>query len=257
MGAPEGDIAQKLGSVDARLAWLENELTELKPSLAQRIERLEKELPQKKTVGELLLDLLSQVAVPIISGLVILILGYAIKDSVDQALARQQLQLAYASEMQPLIEQMSKPGASLAEIESAALMLATFGDHAAVPLVNQLQHEGSLRALGAETGLRAMALGEPARACLVLERMIDNRTRLYGWETHQRAIRLLGDLRCESAMESLQAYQRLLVGMDDEALLPRYRAILRRDSAPGRDSIALIRETLQRSLEVLEPSPRP
>ncbi len=238
--------------VEDRIARLEADMARLKPSLNERLERLEGAVKQKVPIGRQLLEMLGKYLIPIISSAVILLLGYWIKDSVDHALKRQQLQLSYATEMQVLLEKMSASGAPRSQIEAAALVLTTFGEHAVVPLTNELQLEDSLRAPAAENGLRAMALTESGRACHILEKVLANRTRLYRWETHRRVIRLLGDLHCRDSLPLLKEYQELITEADrDDAGLDKYRLRLRRDSTPGRDSIKQVSIAAERSLELL------
>lgn len=242
--------------IEDRIARLETEMGHLKPSLNERVERLEGVIKQEIPLSRQVLEILGKYLLPIISSIVIIVLGYWLKDSVDQALARQQLQLSYATEMQELLEKMSAPGAPRSRIEAAALVLATFGAHAVVPLTNELQLEGSLRASAAESGLRAMALTESGQACRILDKVLTNRTRLYRWETHRRVIRLLGDLHCRDSIPALSDYRDLIAEADhDDAALERYRSNLRRDSVPERDSIHQIRSTLQRSLGLLNRAP--
>ncbi len=238
-------------STDVRLLRLEADLERLKPTLAQRIERLEEKVKKGESFGKQLLKLLGQALVPVISGAVILILGYAVKDSVDQALARQQLQLSYATEMQELLEKMSATNATREQVEAAALVLATFGENAVVPLINELQLEGSIRALAAESGLRAMALMETSQHCNVLVKILSSRSRLYRWETHRRVIRLLGDLDCRDAVETLQEYEKLISKSEKQNGFKDYTAILRRDSSLNIDSIQQIKKTLGNTMEVL------
>jgi hypothetical protein len=241
-----------LASLDERIKHLEAELEQLKPSLNERVERLERGLKQYKKIGMRLLEIFGQSLIPIISGGIILLLGYWVKDSVDQALARQQLRLSYVTEMQELIEKMSEPGASRAQIEAAALVLATFGEPAVVPLINELQIEGSVRALAAESGLRAMALTAPSGACKILRKVLDNRTRLYHWKTHQRVIGLLGDIGCKDTLPTLNDYKNMIDNAGKENNLLAYHSILRRDQLPDTDSIEQIQQSLVQTLGVLK-----
>ncbi len=242
--------------VEDRVARLEADMERLRPSLTERVERLEEVVKQEPSLSQQVMEILGKYLLPIISSAVIIVLGYWLKDSVDQALARQQLQLSYATEMQELLEKMSTPGAPRSQIEAAALVLATFGAHAVVPLTNELQLEDSLRAPAAESGLRAMALTESVHACHILEKVLTNRTRLYRWETHRRVIKLLGELHCQNSLPAVKEYLGLITEADrDAATLNRYRMTLRRDSTPGRDGIKQIRTAIEWSLNLLARAP--
>jgi hypothetical protein len=243
------ETEQESPSKDDRLARLEREWDRLKPSLTDRIESLEYQIGKRKSSGRL--AWIGQALTPIISGLVIMVFGYFLKDSVDQAIARQRLELGYAKEMQMMILEMNKRDATRNQIDAAALVLATFGEHAVVPLMNALQDEGSNRALAADKGLRALALTGKERTCDVLQEVLTNRTRQYLWQTHRRVIKLLGELNCQDALSVLNNYQGLISEAELEPGLSAYRSVVRRDSLPDRDSIRQIREALESTLELL------
>ncbi len=236
---------------DDRWCELRGELAALRSSLTERIEKLESPSPKEPpSLRQRLLDLLAQALVPIISGAVILLLGYAVKDSVDQALRREQLHLSYVSQMQELLEKMRTPAVTREQAESAAIVLATFGPPAAAPLVNELQFEG-VRALAAQSGLRTMALIAPEKACELLTRILTNRSRLYRWETHKRAIALLGDLECTQATATLEDYHRTYRKALGEDAYRSLDELIARDSRLDRDSMDQIGKTLDETLAIL------
>jgi hypothetical protein len=237
--------------IEERILHLEIEIDRLKPNLSQRLQKLEGKVNTTDSFGDKIIKLLGQALIPVISGAIILILGYAIKDSVDQALAKQQLQLSYATEMQKLLEKMNATKATREQIEAAALVLSTFGKNAVVPLVNELQQEGSIRAIAAENGLRAMALMETSQPCSVLKKLLSNQSRLYGWKTHQRAIRLIGDLDCKDALGIIKEYAKIINETNINNEFKKYISILRRDSTVNEDSIEQIKITLGKTMEVL------
>lgn len=239
-----------MSSTDERLQQLQADLSCLRATHGERLEKLEGGKKKSSSLGGRLLDILAQALVPIISGAVILLLGFAFKDSVDQALRREQLNLSYAEKMQQLLVQLRAPDASRESAEAAALTLATFGAPAVPPLVNALQYEG-VTALAAESGLRGLALTAPEAACQTLEKLLTNRTRLFRWETHLRAIRLLGDLDCRGALPSLRSYQTRLpaTGADDQ--LQSYAALLHPESHPNQDNLSQIRAALDQTLALL------
>lgn len=237
-------------STDEHIQRLQEELSTLKCDLSHRLEKLEGARKKPVALGGRLLDIFAQALVPIISGAVILLLGYAAKDSVDQALRREQLHLAYAEKMQQLLVQLRAPDASRESAEAAALTLATFGAPAVPPLVNALQYEGNT-ALAAESGLRGLALTAPEAACQTLERVLTNRTRLFRWETHLRSLRLLGDLDCRSALPTLQNYRSRLAAARAEDQFKSYAALLHPESRPDQDNLTQLRDALDQSLLLL------
>jgi hypothetical protein len=234
-----------------RWCELKAQLEILKSGLGERLDKLEGQKKKPTTLGQRLLDILAQALVPIISGGVILLLGYGLKDSVDQALRREQLNLSYASQMQELLEKMRAPGATREQAEAAAQVLATFGNPAVAPLVSELQFEG-LRSLAAEGALRTMALTTAESACEVLPRVLDNRSRLYDWQTHQRAIRLLGDLECSGAAEGLRTYRQQVADARPEDGYQGYARLLRSDAHLDRDSVGQVLGALDQTLEILK-----
>lgn len=238
-------------STEEHLQQLQNELDSLKITFGERLGKLEETNKTPSSLRERLLDILAQALVPIISGVVILLLGFAFKDSVDQALQREQLNLSYAEKMQQLLMQLRASDASRESAEAAALTLSTFGAPAVPPLVNALQYEG-VTALAAESGLRGLALTAPEAACRTLEKVLSNRTRLFRWETHLRAIRLLGDLDCRDSLPALRSYQTRLTVAKANDQFQSYAALLHPQSHPDPDNMAQLRATLAQSLALLK-----
>ncbi|HEX6737544.1 MAG TPA: hypothetical protein VF310_04710, partial [Vicinamibacteria bacterium] len=199
-----------MSDAEARLNQLENEVAALKPSLAERLARLEAAAAQKpstpKTPGGRLMAWMGAEAPKLLAAVVLLVITYWIKDSVDLALKRQQLQLAYTKEMQAHLEKMADPTSDREQIERAALLLAAYREFAITPLLNETRYEG-LRANGAEAGLRFVALTEPEALCRILPRVLANRTRQFGWRSHLRVIRLLGESGCTAARPELERYR--------------------------------------------------
>lgn len=228
----------------------------------RRIDRLEDELERQGSALEELqrssvegdsrpgpwLQRVGVLAEKAVVPVVVLVLGFALKDSVDQALRRRQLELSAASEIRGLVERLASSDRE--EARAAAVTLASFGDFAAVALARELQEAGTVGALAAEDGLRSLALSGSAEACDVLRRMVRNRTRLYDWRTHRRAVRLLGELGCEEARGDLERLRRLVEEREGGPASETYGALVRGEVDP--DDLRQLRETLDEALENLD-----
>ena len=64
----------------------------------------------------------------LLAAVVLLVLGFALKDSVDLAIKQRQLDLGYSKEMQSLLLQLNE-GGSLPELQSAAVNRPWFPRH--------------------------------------------------------------------------------------------------------------------------------
>lgn len=199
-----------MAAVEERLARLEAEYESLKPSLHQRLERLEKvfEKPPRKGFARLI-AWMGPALPQLIGSAVILVLAFWVKDSVDLAIKQQQLHLSFVAEMKEQLEAMAKEDATLAEIERAAVLVAVFGQPAIMPLMNELRYGGN-RAIGAETGLRSLAFMNQDAVCELIPRVIESPTRLLNWEGQMVSARIVAAGNCTKALATLQDQQRLL-----------------------------------------------
>src|SRR6266404_4163634 len=96
---------------DKRLARLEAEIEALKLSLAERLDNLEaasegRDNTPKSRIGKLF-AWMGDEGPKLIVAVVLLVMGYWIKDSVDLAIKRQQLQLDSTKQMQSQLEIMA------------------------------------------------------------------------------------------------------------------------------------------------------
>lgn len=189
-----------------RLRW---ELEQSRHLLLQRIEKLEAGARQPAPPAHPLLRLVSWMgpALPaLIGSVVVLMLGYWIKDSVDQALSRQQLQLSYVKEMQPLLEKLGHSGEGelgATGKEQIAVLLAGFGEPAVMPLAHELRYAGS-RLQSAETGLRALAMSNPDAICRRLPAVLGSAPPLLGWQGQQAVAGVLASAGCVQAAPLLR-----------------------------------------------------
>lgn len=246
-------------SLPQRVARLESEMGDLKPSLRQRLEKLEAR-PEKAAPaaaaaasGGRWWGLVEKALLPLFSSAVVLLLGYWTKDSVDQAVRQKQLDLSYAKEMQSLLATLADPAQPRADLDSAALTLSLFGEAAVVPLLNNLLPEpGSLRALAARNGLRALAFSHQAPVCAALERVLHTRARIYRWPAYLDVVELTGELECTSAAGELRRFAASLGEGAEPRFLDALAARARPDPAPTFDALEQLRQAARTALATLE-----
>jgi len=241
---------------EEQLARLEAEIAELKPSLGARLSALEaaaaahsSPMPPPRRG---FLTWMGDEAPKLVAAVVLLIITYWIKDSVDLALRRQQLQLETTKGMESHLESMAKPNAAQPDIDRAALLLAAYGQASIIPLVNELREKGA-RAQAAEGALGLVALSDPEDLCKVLPGVLANRTGLFGWESHLRVIRLLGGSGCSRAKDDLRRYQMHLenvrAGKDDSSFFELI------SDKPAPDALDQLHRALTKTLEQLGRTP--
>lgn len=197
-----------------RLARIEAELEKLKPSLSDRLEKLEKTAAEKPSGRWQRFSKWMGPALPtLITSIVMLVLGYWIKDSVDIAIKQQTLQLSYVKEMKEQLVAMateSDPDA----VKRAAVVIAAFGEPALLPLMNELRFGGN-RELGAVSGLSALAFMHPQAVCGGVMRVLKSPTQPLSWEGHAAAAQTLAAANCSEALPVLQAHVTLLAPVAD------------------------------------------
>jgi len=238
-----------VGEIRDRLDHIESEIGQLKPSLTERLARLEAAAaaapkPPPKGRGARLLAWMGAEAPKFLAAVVLLVVTYWIKDSVDLAIKKQQLQLAYSKEMQTHLEHMAAANADRDTIERSAMLLAAYGEPAIIPLLNEARNDG-LRGAAAESGLRFLALTDPEAVCRVLTRALQNRSRLFGWQGHLRIVRSLGDSGCSGARPVLERYRDAL-----RAAAAGGAADLFADE-PKADGLQQLQQEVERSLQRL------
>src|SRR2546427_601708 len=172
--AREGSMAVS----EERIARLEAELERLRPTLHERLERLEAAVarPPAKRLARFLAWMGPELP-KFLAAAVLLLIAYWVKDSVDLAVKQQQLQLSYAKEMKGELEAMAKAKADVTDVERAAVLVSAFGQPAVLPLLNELRYGGN-RALGAEAGLRSLAFMHPGAVCDAVERAMSSPARV-------------------------------------------------------------------------------
>jgi hypothetical protein len=189
---------------------------------------------------------------PLLTGVVVAVLGYWLTDSVNAALKRQELQLSNAREMRELVATLLNADTTAEQADVAALTMAAFGPPAVAPLVTALFAGGDVRGPAAERALRAVGLSSPDAVCGPMTAVLDNHTGRFTWLTHLSAIRLVGDLECPRAQPVLQRYARLLEQVRGADTVGAYAAIV--DSEPPVDLAAVdqLKGEMQRTLKILQ-----
>lgn len=242
------------GTHRERLQNLEKELDRLRnpgrieshdAALQERLRKLEKDLEKLK--GPYQVEILKAILPPLISGLAILVAGYWLTGSVNNAFQKRQLQLSNAKEMQPLLRDFYAGGVDL---NSTALALSAFGEPAIIPLLYALDTGVDVRSAAAAEGLKAIGRMEPQPVCEQLSQVLQDRTGLFSWETHLQAIKLGGELKCQDFPEVLKEYNALLTPKE---ALATFSAIVREQPAPDEQSLALVHKALENSQRLLEP----
>jgi len=172
-------------ALDARFKALEDSVKQLKPRAATLRDWIQ-------TLG------------PYLSGLIILIVGFWLKDSVSQALEREKVDLSYVTNMRDLIAGFDK-ASEQPSADANAIALAMYGRFAMVPLIERLE-AGDVAQIAAERGLRLIGANQPDAACPRFEHLLDDAARRFTWQTHKTIIRLMGASECVGSIDVLQAY---------------------------------------------------
>jgi hypothetical protein len=220
-GPVQGERGMASSSLEDRLQRVEADLDRLQPSLHERLVRVEQQLrasavpaaaPAVGFAGALAAGTKRFVAwmgaeLPkFLMAAVLLVFGWGIKDSVDLSIKQRQLDLSYAKEMQGLLQAMGKPDAEMTQLQSTAVVLASYGAPALPSLLSELTH-GGLRADAAITGIRSLALTQPEPVCEALPRVLTNRGRQFDWQAQLKVVTVLGENDCAEAIAPLTGYR--------------------------------------------------
>lgn len=185
----------------------------------------------------------------LVGATVLLVLGFALKDSVDLALKQRQLDLSYSKEMQSLLQKMAEQ-TEMNQLQATAIVLASYGEAALPALLSELRHTG-LRADAAEQGLIALALRDPGPVCTALPRVLRLKSRQYDWQIHQKVVRMLGEQDCRDAVKPLRRY-RIVADEAANGRPARFEALVRQAPlAPAEEYPRLIK-AIDRALEQIE-----
>jgi hypothetical protein len=233
------EVDERLAAVEARL---ENAF-----ALDTRLKSLEGDV--RKLRSSTLRDWLQTLG-PYVAGLVVLFVGYAIKDSVTLALQREQLDLEYVKQMRDLMKDFDEAQTQTAA-NANAVGLAMYGKFAIVPLVERLE-EGDLAKLAAERGLRLVGSNDPVAACPKFVQVIADTSRRYSWQTHKTMIKVMGQSACPDVRPALEKYAADLTSLDTDA--KRIAAFGQRYSEPDAfdiESISSLKTEVSNALQIL------
>jgi len=184
-------------AIDARLRALEGDLKALKP---------------KSGVREWL-----QALGPYVTGVIVLLVGYAVKDSVTLAMEREKLDLTYVTQMRDLVKDFDKAAESGdAGANADAVALAMFGPHAILPLVARLE-SGATANIAAERGLTFIGANDPKNACPRYVQIMNDRAQRFGTSTHLSIVTVLWRASCLGALPDLERYAVELQGLEQDA----------------------------------------
>ncbi len=189
---------------------------------------------------------------PLITGVVIALVGYFLTGSVTQALKERELELSNLKEMREMILTLGKENITDSEAQAGAMTLAVFGKYAVTPLIIQFQMERMANQIAAEKALQALSLTYRPDVCKPLIDILENRTRLYNWDVHRRAIRLIGAIGYKEAKPALERYRSLIKNSKSKEGLEVYKRIVSEDRPPNYESISLLEEEVQSALQALE-----
>jgi hypothetical protein len=235
------DVEQRVAAVEARL--------ESAFALDARLKTIEGDMRKLKG-GSSVRDWLQTLG-PYVGGLVVLLVGFAIKDSVTLALEREKLDLVYAQQMPALIKSLDESD-SPEVADRNALALAMYGKYAISPFLERLEIGGDVLPLAAERGLRLVGFQDSAQACPTFLRVINDRTRRFTWQTHRTLIRVIGQSECADARADLETYRAALAqaSKDDS----RLQAFARRYVTPDGfdlESVAALTSAIDGALAII------
>jgi hypothetical protein len=187
---------------------------------------------------------------PYLSGLIVLIVAFWLKDSVSLALQREELDLSYVKDVRELIANFDK-ATEQSSADANAIALAMYGRFSIVPLIERLE-SGDVAKIAAERGLRLVGANQPEAACPRFARFLDDPARRFTWQTHKTFVRLLGASECVDHIAALEDYAAALdqAATNAESLA----AFTARFSDPGAvdaGSVDSLREVASESLVIL------
>lgn len=174
-------------------------------AVESRLKKIEEKLNSGQGKG--LLAWVLDVLKTLLPSVVLAVVGFALKDTVDQALRERQIQLEAVKEMEKLVPDLQKVDIVRIDAQAKAAQLAAFGRYSVPFFVNILEVGNQNAALGAEDGLRMVARSEPEAVCSPLQAVIHSRSGLYHWQSHLAALEILGQVGCTRACKEVVSYR--------------------------------------------------
>lgn len=233
---------------DARLTRLELKLEQGLATEA-RIAALEKQQGQLTRKSDLR-DWLQTLG-PYLSGLIVLIIGFALKDSVNQALQREQLNLEYVKQMRDLIQDFDAATEQPAA-DANAIGLAMYGRHAIAPLIERLQG-GDVAKLAAERGLHLATANDPEGACPRLTQALRDPSRRQTWQSIKTLTRVIGAGDCVPSLTVLERQRDAVTAIGQDPIrLASFATRFTNPSAVDFEATDSLVQTLQTAIDLLE-----
>ncbi len=237
-----------MGNADDRLERLDKQFSELSESLHERLDGIEKQLEKPASKEREPWNRL-KVFSPIISGVLVALIGLWATHSITGAIERQRLELSHLTAMRELMIKLGDPKVERSEAEATGVLLGAFGSRAVAPLIHELGKPGGNRPLAARAGLRAAAFKDPDGTCELLVQVLENRRGLFSWRTQEEAVRLIGEIGCLEAAHVLREYRDLL--STDEGR-KKYVNMVRDEPRPNVKAMGLLEKQVKIALEKLE-----
>lgn len=239
------DTEQQIAGLEARV---ENVF-----AIDARLKSLEGDV--RKLKGSSLRDWLQTLG-PYISGVIVLLVGFWIKDSVTLALQREQLDLEYVKQMRDLIKDF-KEANTQPTADANAIGLAMFGKYAIIPLVERLEG-GDIATLAAEKGLLIVGNNDSAGACPKFAAIATDKSRRFTWKVHRTIIGVMGQSACLQEIATLKTYktQLALLGTD-EAKLAQFARRYSQTQGFDAESVATLTKQIDQALEILKAQVQP
>ena len=191
-GADSSNDESWSDELNSRVTKLENAFTELKKSSSS---------PWQNRI-----EVLSKLLLP----LLLFWLAFTFKDSVQQALEYQRLEVESAGAIKKILTTLHQEEVNMDEAMGSALTLSAYGSAAIMPLVGVLEHGSSNAETAAKQGLFILGLSHPDTVSQSLGTVLSKRKGQFRWQTHQAMIEILGKVEYPEASEVLLSYGPLL-----------------------------------------------
>ncbi|WP_457424036.1 hypothetical protein [Roseateles sp. P5_E7] len=205
--------------------------------------------PPPKPLPARFLGWMGAEAPKLLAGIVTLVLGFWIKDSVDLAVKQGQLNLSYTKEMLVVLQKLTEEE-DLGKLNNSAVVLASFGEPALPALLMELRRT-DLHAVAATRGLEAMAVRDAELLCRVLPPLLLKRNQHYDISAHRTLVGLIGDNGCRKALPQLRRYRDLVnaavAGKPDEL-----RQRIGGDIAAPAEAYPRLKQTVDEAIANLE-----
>jgi ankyrin repeat protein len=243
-----------MSDIATRLASLESELEALHNELARIQDKIDRGTPEEGLFDKML-KVLSATST-IIAGVIVVVVGYFLTDSVNHALQQHQIEVSSGQAMEQLLEKLRDPRAAKNDADATAITLASaFGNDAAVALIMELEDGNEVTVPAAEKGLRALALKDQTPTCNLLVKVLTNESRLFSWRTHEAAVRLIGDLDCPNAKGTLAEYKAELASIgarNAQEPLAEYQKIFAPEPPVDEGSVKELSDQLDKEIALVQ-----